>query len=206
MDDRSPVLVVDDDPDIRDTLREVIEAEGFAVVCAANGRAALEALGRRDAAAADAFRDRLGRPAPGVAPVDYASGGERFVRPVSLQGLFAALKEHPNARLVAGATEIGVDVTKKAASFPLLVSTDGIPELSGVECTDASWSIGASTTLTTVAEALGTEFPSFAKMVRVFAARQIRNRDGDTWIVPGEVEAADIARLRSVVGLRGASR
>ena len=44
MDDRLPVLVVDDDPDIRETLRDVIEAEGFAVVCAANGRAALEAL------------------------------------------------------------------------------------------------------------------------------------------------------------------
>jgi len=46
VDDRFPVLVVDDDPDIRETLREVIEAEGFPVVCAANGRAALEALGR----------------------------------------------------------------------------------------------------------------------------------------------------------------
>jgi CheY-like chemotaxis protein len=45
VDDRSAVLVVDDDPDIRETLREVIEAEGHAVVCAANGRAALEALG-----------------------------------------------------------------------------------------------------------------------------------------------------------------
>jgi CheY-like chemotaxis protein len=39
-----PVLVVDDDPDIRETLREVIEAEGYRVVTAANGRAALEAL------------------------------------------------------------------------------------------------------------------------------------------------------------------
>jgi CheY-like chemotaxis protein len=45
VDDRFPVLVVDDDPDIRDTLREVIEAEGFPVVCAADGRQALEALG-----------------------------------------------------------------------------------------------------------------------------------------------------------------
>lgn len=44
---RSPlceVLVVDDDPDIRETLRDVIEAEGHTVVTAANGRAALEAL------------------------------------------------------------------------------------------------------------------------------------------------------------------
>jgi CheY-like chemotaxis protein len=45
VDDRFPVLVVDDDPDICETLREVIEAEGFPVVSAANGRAALEALG-----------------------------------------------------------------------------------------------------------------------------------------------------------------
>lgn len=44
MSHRFAVLVVDDDPDIRETLREVIEAEGFEVTTAANGRAALEAL------------------------------------------------------------------------------------------------------------------------------------------------------------------
>jgi CheY-like chemotaxis protein len=44
VDHRFAVLVVDDDPDIRETLREVIEAEGYAVETAANGRAALEAL------------------------------------------------------------------------------------------------------------------------------------------------------------------
>lgn len=44
VEERLPVLVVDDDPDIRDTLREVIEAEGYLVATAPNGRAALEAL------------------------------------------------------------------------------------------------------------------------------------------------------------------
>jgi CheY-like chemotaxis protein len=44
VDERFAVLVVDDDPDIRETLREVIEAEGFEVETAANGRSALEAL------------------------------------------------------------------------------------------------------------------------------------------------------------------
>ena len=38
------VLVVDDDPDIRETLREVIEAEGCEVITAAHGRAALDVL------------------------------------------------------------------------------------------------------------------------------------------------------------------
>jgi CheY-like chemotaxis protein len=39
-----PVLVVDDDPDIRETLRFVLEDAGYPVYCAENGREALEVL------------------------------------------------------------------------------------------------------------------------------------------------------------------
>lgn len=38
------VLVVDDDPDIRETLREVLDLEGVTVTTAADGRDAMEAL------------------------------------------------------------------------------------------------------------------------------------------------------------------
>jgi len=38
------VLVVDDDPDIRDSLREVLEDEGYTVSSVANGREALDYL------------------------------------------------------------------------------------------------------------------------------------------------------------------
>lgn len=41
---RKPVLVVDDDPDILEVIRIALEAEGFAVVLAANGREALSRL------------------------------------------------------------------------------------------------------------------------------------------------------------------
>lgn len=41
---RRSVLVVDDDVDIRMTIRDVLEDEGFTVVCAANGREALDML------------------------------------------------------------------------------------------------------------------------------------------------------------------
>ena len=40
----SGVLVVDDDPDIRDSLREVLEDEGYEVACVGNGREALDHL------------------------------------------------------------------------------------------------------------------------------------------------------------------
>ena len=38
------ILVVDDDPDIRESLREVLEDEGYTVSCVGNGREALDYL------------------------------------------------------------------------------------------------------------------------------------------------------------------
>ena len=40
----SGILIVDDDPDIRDSLREVLEDEGYTVNSVGNGREALEYL------------------------------------------------------------------------------------------------------------------------------------------------------------------
>lgn len=42
--DGDVVLVVDDDDDIREALRDLLETEGYRVVCADNGREALDAL------------------------------------------------------------------------------------------------------------------------------------------------------------------
>lgn len=39
-----PILVVDDDPDIRDSIAAALEIEGYPVLMAENGRAALELL------------------------------------------------------------------------------------------------------------------------------------------------------------------
>jgi CheY-like chemotaxis protein len=41
---RPRVLVIDDDEDIRETLQAVLEDQGFAVACAANGRQAMDML------------------------------------------------------------------------------------------------------------------------------------------------------------------
>jgi xanthine dehydrogenase molybdopterin binding subunit/xanthine dehydrogenase small subunit len=140
--------------------------------------AALELMGGRASAPAkgDTFAERLKTPVSPPGALDYSAGEDRFLRPTSLAGLFAAISENPKATLVAGATEVGVDVTKKFKAFPVLVSTEGVPELTRITRTDAHWRIGGSATLTAVEDALAGEYPSLAKMIRVFAARQIRNR------------------------------
>ncbi len=140
--------------------------------------AALDSLKHRDASVgvADRFRERLEAPFAPPPFLDYEAAAARFVRPTSLGDLFDALARHPEARLVAGATEIGVDVTKKFKAFPFLVSTECVPELTAIVETPGHWRIGGGATLTTIEEAVQDEFPSLRKMIKVFAARQIRNR------------------------------
>jgi len=138
--------------------------------------AAVAALAQRPAAANDAFHRRLGEPVAPPGAVDYTGGSARFLRPTSLVELFALKATHPEGRLVAGATEIGVELNKRFRAFPLLISTEGVPELTRITSTPAAWRLGGAATLTAIEEALAGEFPSLAKMLRVFASRQIRNR------------------------------
>ena len=124
----------------------------------------------------DAFAVRLTHPVRLPEALNYTVGEAKFFRPTSLPGLFTLLESFPTAQLVAGATEIGVELTKKFKAFPLLISTEAVPELVRITATTEAWHIGAAATLTNIEEALGGEYPSLAKMLRVFAARQIRNR------------------------------
>ena len=138
--------------------------------------AATAALAETLPLADDPFRQRLTQPVRPPGALNYTAGEAKFFRPSSLPGLFTLLESHPSARLVGGATEIGVEINKKFKAFPVLVSTEAVPELTRITSTDKAWHLGAGATLTCVEEALGGEFPSVAKMLRVFAARQIRNR------------------------------
>jgi len=140
--------------------------------------AALAALAERDTRrdAADQFAVRLSAPRGPLPDLDYQAEGGRFLRPASLEGLLEALAGNPGARLVAGATEIGVDITKKLAAYPVLVSTEGVAALTGITRTPDAWRIGGAATLTDIEDTAASEYPSLAKMLRVFASRGIRNK------------------------------
>src|SRR5436305_10954306 len=45
---RQRVLVIDDEPDIRETLADILESEGYLIDLAESGRVALEHLGNHD--------------------------------------------------------------------------------------------------------------------------------------------------------------
>ena len=124
----------------------------------------------------DIFAERLKSLAVKLSAVEFESNGEKFFRPTSLAELFRLRKENPDARLIAGATELGLDITKRYQKFPTLISTEAVAELKKVECANNEWQVGAAVTLTEIEDKLGEEFPALGDMLRVFGSRQIRNR------------------------------
>ena len=114
--------------------------------------------------------------APTEQPDEYCAGEESFHRPTSLEALSKLLKRAPEARLIAGGTELGLDLTKRFQRFPTLIALDGIPELTTVCEEGDSWRIGAAVPLTVLEDKLGEEYPALRSMLRLFGSRQIRNR------------------------------
>ncbi len=125
---------------------------------------------------ADSFAERLKQATPGLGGVEYEFAGEQFFRPTSLGGLLQLLEQFPAGKLIAGATELGLDITKRFKRFPTLMSVEAVPELKEIKCTDTEWRIGAAVTLTQIEEQMASEFPALGDMLRVFGSRQVRNR------------------------------
>jgi xanthine dehydrogenase large subunit len=109
-------------------------------------------------------------------PVDYQNCEEKFYRPGSLPELFRVLAAYPQAQIVAGATEIGLRLTKRYERFSVLVSVEAVPELLALNEDQHAWRLGAAVTLTRVWEFMGSERLAFQDVLRGFGSRQIRNR------------------------------
>jgi xanthine dehydrogenase molybdopterin binding subunit/xanthine dehydrogenase small subunit len=134
-----------------------------------------DALKQRDKG--DRFHLRLHDPMPELPSLTLRGReGERFDRPQSLDELLSLRAAFPYAVLVAGATEVGVELNKKPRAFPHLISTEAVAELHAIERRDGVIRIGGAATLTEIEERLGEELPSLGKMLAVFASRQVRNR------------------------------
>ncbi|MFM7375309.1 MAG: xanthine dehydrogenase small subunit, partial [Chthoniobacterales bacterium] len=139
-------------------------------------QAALEAWTAADNAARDEFGQRLKKAKATPAAAEYEGAEAKFFRPGSLKELFRLRKMHPEAHLIAGATELGLEISKRFKKFPAFVSLESIPELRKIAKKSGSWRIGGAVTLTQLGDAIADDFPMWAKMLWVFGSRQIRNR------------------------------
>ncbi|MCU0797442.1 MAG: xanthine dehydrogenase molybdopterin binding subunit [Akkermansiaceae bacterium] len=107
---------------------------------------------------------------------DPALSPSRHHRPTTLDEALELRSQHPDAMLVAGATEIAVLINKRQLRPENLISLERVKELTVIESTESHWHLGAAVPLTDLADALGGEYPALDQMLRLFASRQIRHR------------------------------
>ncbi|MEP5730282.1 MAG: xanthine dehydrogenase small subunit [Sulfitobacter sp.] len=99
----------------------------------------------------------------------------RHIQPQSSDDLAKWYVEYPDATLIAGATDIGLWVTKHFRDLGPTAFLNGCNDLKGITQTDNDIRIGAMTTLTNVEAALRPHYPSFSDMILRYGSVQVRN-------------------------------
>ena len=119
--------------------------------------------------------DRLAQRANARAPRVVPTRTEAFARPGDLAETFDLLAEHPDATLIAGCTDWGVEVNLRGERAAYVVAVDRLPELRAFDI-GAEWlEIGAALTLSEVETLLAGRVPILAQVFPQFASRLIRN-------------------------------
>ncbi len=108
-------------------------------------------------------------------PVVRTKKGSEFVSPSTTEEVAAYLLQHPQATLLAGSTEMGLQVNKQFVRPEHIVYLGNVAELKAVKDNKESWSIGAATPLAVVETLVAKQYPDFAEVIRRFGSPPIRS-------------------------------
>ncbi|SHF22974.1 xanthine dehydrogenase small subunit [Loktanella atrilutea] len=116
------------------------------------------------------MRDDPGRiePAKEGAPATDAA-------PATADALAAWYLDNPDGTLIAGATDVGLWVTKQFRDLGKVAFLQACTDLQGIAVTDDAIRFGAGVTMTRVLEAVADDYPSYAQMIRRYGSVQVRN-------------------------------
>jgi len=116
---------------------------------------------------------RLGAWADGTR-VDMTNGQSRAILPASVDDLADVLVQHPDARIVAGATDVGLWVTKFLRDLPVAVFIGHLDELRAVTETEDALQLGALVSYEDARAPLVAHFPHMARYWDRIAGWQVR--------------------------------
>ena len=106
---------------------------------------------------------------------DEASG-QAFYAPRSIDALAELMLAHPQAKLVAGGTDLSLEFTQFLREFDVLISTTRVPELLEVTETESSIEIGAAVTYSRCVDILARYYPDMRELLERLGSLQIRNQ------------------------------
>jgi xanthine dehydrogenase small subunit len=98
-----------------------------------------------------------------------------WVAPETSDELATWYAAHPDATLVAGATDVGLWVTKQFRDLGPVAFLNRVADLRRIEITDSEIRIGAAVTLTDLMAAIRPHHPDFAELIRRYGSVQVRN-------------------------------
>jgi xanthine dehydrogenase small subunit len=105
----------------------------------------------------------------------FAAGDAGVFRPTGSDELAEWYQAHPEAVLIAGATDVGLWVTKNLRDLKPVAFLNGVTDLQGIEASGGQLHVGACVTIGALLEAVAERLPSFAELLRRYASAQIRN-------------------------------
>jgi xanthine dehydrogenase small subunit len=107
--------------------------------------------------------------------LDFAE--RRFFAPRQLSQLWPVLEQYPQARMFAGATDVGLWITKELRLFNTLIYLCEIEELKRLELDESGENliIGAAVSYTDAIDTLVQHYPGLRPMLSRLGAEQVRN-------------------------------
>jgi len=123
----------------------------------------------------DPLLARLAEPAPAPAATTTSSAQGSYVRPADLAGVLGLLAAHPDARLMAGSTDWGVELNIGHARAALTIGIDRLEELREFSFGPDRIDIGAALSLSEIEARLVGRVPLLGDLFPQFASRLIRN-------------------------------
>lgn len=125
-----------------------------------------------------AAKDAATQPVPAHvndAPLLSAPNASDGSLPTTTDELARWLDQNPKGTLVAGATDVGLWVTKGFRDLGPVAFLNRIPALAGVTMSDKELRVGAATTLTELQDSVAPIYPAFAELIRRYGSVQVRN-------------------------------
>ena len=110
-----------------------------------------------------------------VQPVVRTKKGNEFVSPATLAEVADYLVKHPTTTLLAGSTEVGLQVNKQFSRPDHIMYLGNVHELRQVADAPKAWRIGAAVSLTQVETLVAQAYPDFAEVLRRFGSPPIRS-------------------------------
>ncbi|MEM6848542.1 MAG: xanthine dehydrogenase small subunit [Pseudomonadota bacterium] len=111
---------------------------------------------------------------PEVVSLDMSADGVRFRCPTTEDEFAQALAQSPDARIIAGATDVGLWMTKHLYEAAEFISIASVACLSSIKDDGETLTIGAAVTHADFMAAIAGKAPSVSELMRRFAGPQVR--------------------------------